>query len=81
MTSAGQEGDPGWLRQDGVPYAYLLVPAAPVSGTRRMLSALRDVMPSPGLVAWVIVGLVALPFLIVFLVASVESMFSGGLGW
>jgi hypothetical protein len=81
MTSARQEVDPSWLRQDGVPYAYLLVPATPVSGTRRMLSALRNMLPSPGLIAWVVVSLVALPFLIIFLIASVGSMFTGGLGW
>jgi hypothetical protein len=81
MASARQEGDPGWLRQDGVPYAYLPVPATSVRGTRRVLSALQNVLPSPGLVAWVVVGLVALPFLIIFVIASVGSMLTGGLGW
>jgi hypothetical protein len=81
MTNLRQKDDPGWLRQDEVPYAYLLAPATSVPGSRRWLSALRNTLPSPGLVAWVAAGLVALPFLIIFLIASVGTMFTGGLGW
>jgi hypothetical protein len=81
MMNVRQEGDPGWLRQDGVPCAYLPVPATSVPGTRRVLSALRNTLPAPGLVAWVAAGLIALPFLIIFLIATVGSMFTGGLGW
>jgi hypothetical protein len=38
-------------------------------------------MPSPGLVALVILGVIATPFLVVFLVASVLAIIYGGLGF
>jgi hypothetical protein len=70
-----------WLPVAGVPSAALLVSAAPVSPTRTALSALRSTMPSPGLVALVILGVIATPFLVIFVIASVFAIIYGGLGF
>jgi phosphatidylserine synthase len=69
------------LPVDGIPGAYLLVSATPVSRMRKLMPAVRDVMPSPGLVVLVVLSIIATPFLLIFLIASVLAMIKGGLGF
>jgi hypothetical protein len=45
------------------------------------LSALRNTMPSPGLVVLVVLGVIAAPFLVIFVIASVLAIIKGGLGF
>jgi hypothetical protein len=66
-----------WRPIDGLPGASLLMPAAPGSPARTVLSALRDTMPSRWMVAKVTIGVITASFLVIFIIASVLYVRNG----